>query len=292
MIKPLPIAVSQFAMTTLNNLPYTFGGKGGDSKTTVEQVPKYDNVYMFSFDINEWLDRARIPVYMVQHAVVAVDDDTALMCGGYNQLTLSPYRMCFMYKASTNGWAAYKWALNLPRSHHGMTTYNSRVYAYGGFNAMAKKVPSAEKLSESNGWQLIHDLATADAYFASVALTADVSCQYYCECKKNLSILCAGGINCECNLTAKARNNTGNHKAVDGNRQMANTSSNPLHGTLINSNYGTQVFDFDYYPYTTQNHNLGLHTSKNASKFGSRAVLIGNSAYFAGTDGSLDIYGE
>jgi N-acetylneuraminic acid mutarotase len=90
-------------MTTLNSIPYTFGGMSGDSKTHFVERPKYDNVYMYSFDINEWLDRARIPVTTVAQAVIALDDDTALMCGGYNQLTHGMYRVCCIYTTSTNG---------------------------------------------------------------------------------------------------------------------------------------------------------------------------------------------
>jgi hypothetical protein len=288
MMASLPIAVTAFAMTTLNNMPYTFGGVGGYWQSGGEQ-----NVYMFSFDINKWLNRARIPVPTANQAAVALDDDTALMCGGDNALTGSAYRVCFIYAASTNAWTAYKWSMNEARIAHGMAVYKGRVYVYGGYDRIRKKAfSSAEILSESKGWDLmLHGLANADQNFANVVLTAD-DCHYYCECKKNSSTLCVGGVNCECNLTANGQNNTGNHLSVNGIRQITNTSNNPFYGILINGNGGTQVFDFDYYPYSTGNHQLGLHIKGNATKFGSRAVLIGNLVYFAGTDGSLDVYGE
>jgi hypothetical protein len=256
---------------------------------------------MFSFATNEWLDRARIPVTIASQAVIALDDDTALMCGGWNQVTHSYYRVCFIYTASTNVWTAYKWAMNVARADHGMTVYNSRVYVYGGNNVPhGISLSSAEILSDSNGWHLLsHGLAIADQYFASMALTTDDTCHYYCECKRNSSTLCVDGMNCECNLTANAQNNTKNDKSVIRTfesvgeiRQITNTSNNPLYGILINSNYGTQAFDFDYYPYSTGNLQLGLNNNDNVAKLGSRAVIIGNNAFFVGTDGSLSIYGE
>jgi hypothetical protein len=177
--------------------------------------------------------------------------------------------------------------MNIARSAHGIAVYKGRVYTYGG-----SVTSSAEVLSESNGWSLLpNGMAKADRYLSSVALIAD-DCQYYCGCKKNSSTLCIGGVNCKCNSTVNVQNNTGNYLSVNGMRQITNTSNNPFYGILINGNGGTQVFDLDYYPYSTGNYQLGLHTNGNATKFGSRAVFIGNFVYFAGTDGSLDIYGE
>jgi N-acetylneuraminic acid mutarotase len=108
-MKPLPITVMTFGMTTLNNMPYTFGGADGDFRTVYEKRQKFDNVYMFSFDTNEWLGRARMPVSTAEQAVAALDDDTVLMCGGYNQLTAlctacaSYTRHLRMYGRGTNG---------------------------------------------------------------------------------------------------------------------------------------------------------------------------------------------
>ena len=109
-------------------------------------------------------------------------------------------------------------------------------------------------------------------------------------------MLCVDGVDCSCHIIAQMQNIIGNQQTVDEIRHQQrieeHKSSNPYHGILINSNLGTQLFDFDYYPYSTGNYTLGLQTNKNATSNGPRAVLIGNLAYFAGTDASLVIYGK
>jgi hypothetical protein len=185
--------------------------------------------------------------------------------------------------------------MNAGRSEHGMAVYKSRVYVYGGYDGN-QLLASVEVLSDSDGWQrLEYGLFRAGYSFASVALPAANydRCHFYCECKKNSSSLCVDGVDCSCHIIASI---TGNQQTADEIRSQQRTeehqSSNPYHGILINSNFGTQQFDFDYYPYSVGYYLLGLQTNENATSNGPRAVLIGNSAYFAGTDGSLVIYGK
>jgi hypothetical protein len=248
---------------------------------------------MFSFNDNRWLARARMPVATAGHAVAALDDDTALLCGGWNQVTQSVYATCFVYIARANEWSSCKWSMNAGRSEHGMAVYKSRVYVYGGYDGN-QLLASVEVLSDSDGWQrLEYGLFRAGYSFASVALPAANydRCHHYCACKKNSHSLCIDGVDCSCSIIA---NITGNQQTADEIRQQRveeHKSSNPYHGILINSDIGTQLFDFDYFPYSTGNYSLELQTNANAASKGPRAVLIGNSAYFAGTDASLVIYG-
>jgi hypothetical protein len=64
----------------------------------------------------------------------------------------------------------------------------------------------------------------------------------------------------------------------------SNNSNTPLYGILINGINSTQLFEMTK-PYSNDSVNLGLQTG-NSTRAGSRAVIMGDSAYFAGTDGS------
>jgi hypothetical protein len=152
--------------------------------------------------------------------------------------------------------------MNAGRSGHGMAVYKGRVYVYGGWGADWERLASVEVLLNSDGWhRLKRDLVWTVIHFASVALPAANydRCQNYCECKKNSSLLCVDGVDCHCSIVV---NLTGNQQTTDEIRQQQrieeHQSSNPYHGILINSYFGTQLFDFDYFPYSTGYYSLGL----------------------------------
>jgi hypothetical protein len=70
-----------------------------------------------------------------------------------------------------------------------------------------------------------------------------------------------------------------------GQARCRNNLNTPLYGILINSINGTQLFDAVTKSYSDTLVNLGLQT-ENSARYGSRAAIMGDSAYFAGTDGS------
>ena len=63
-------------------------------------------------------------------------------------------------------------------------------------------------------------------------------------------------------------------------------SNTPLYGILINNINSTRLFEMTMNKsYSNASVNLGLQTG-NSTRNGSRAVIMGDSAYFAGTDAS------
>ena len=90
-ITSLPIAPYQTAMVTLLGKAYVIGGNGG-AQTSVNM---YDGVSM-------WVAKAAMSPGRYGHAALALDNDRALVCGGYAP---SVANTCVIYTASTNTWA-------------------------------------------------------------------------------------------------------------------------------------------------------------------------------------------
>jgi hypothetical protein len=93
-IQSLPIAVHLLAMVTLLGKAYVFGGHNGEAQTSVSM---YDSVS------NVWVAKAAMSPGRYGHSALALDDDRALVCGGYAP---SPtiVNTCAIYTASTNIW--------------------------------------------------------------------------------------------------------------------------------------------------------------------------------------------
>ena len=108
-ITSLPIALQLMAMVTLLGKAYVIGGY--EDPTSVRM---YDGVSI-------WTSKAAMSPGRYGHAALALDDDRALVCGGY-----SPYptavNTCVIYTASTNTWttapamAQTRYAVNLVMS--------------------------------------------------------------------------------------------------------------------------------------------------------------------------------
>jgi N-acetylneuraminic acid mutarotase len=98
MITSLPTSSKYFAMATLNNRAYTFGG-------SEECVSASSPVYMF--DGQNWEPRSSIAGLPHQwHAGIAIDANRALICGGWadKEGSCQPVSDCFIYSASSDSW--------------------------------------------------------------------------------------------------------------------------------------------------------------------------------------------
>ncbi len=96
MIASLPQTTTNFAMATLNNRAYTFGGSGDCASPPV-----------YMFDGQKWVPRSStVGVSSFGHAGVALDADRALICGGwaYKGGECPPVSDCSIYEASSNSW--------------------------------------------------------------------------------------------------------------------------------------------------------------------------------------------
>ncbi len=97
-IPSLPIALYALAMVTLFGKTYVIGGaiNGGASQTSVRM---YDGV-------SAWVAKAAISPGRSSFAALALDDDRALVCGGFAPYpTTSSVITCLIYTASTNTWS-------------------------------------------------------------------------------------------------------------------------------------------------------------------------------------------
>jgi hypothetical protein len=96
----------RFALVTLHNSVYAIGGNWQYRNYryhVTETVQMFDGV--------KWVSRSPKPLQTIRHAVVAIDQDRALICGGYlfkNGTTsiskLYATSECFIYSATNDSW--------------------------------------------------------------------------------------------------------------------------------------------------------------------------------------------
>ena len=89
-ITSLPIALRDLVMVTLQGNAYVIGGNGDTTS-----VRMYDGVSV-------WVAKATMSPGRYAHAALALDDDRALVCGGYAPSTI--VNTCVIYTASTDTW--------------------------------------------------------------------------------------------------------------------------------------------------------------------------------------------
>jgi N-acetylneuraminic acid mutarotase len=118
-----------FAMATLNNRAYVFGGL---------QNRALSSVYMFNG--TNWMSRASMPSDKNSHGAVALDNDRALVCGGHivgqnNNVGYKALASCFIYTASTDTWTSTA-NMSSARLLTTMTMFNGRLHIILIFQAV------------------------------------------------------------------------------------------------------------------------------------------------------------
>jgi hypothetical protein len=93
-IQSLPIALQRLAMVTLLGKADVIGGL--DSGPTVQAS-------VFVYNGTSWVAKAVMLSGRQGHAALALDDDRALVCGGYAP-SAPTVKTCIIYTASTNIW--------------------------------------------------------------------------------------------------------------------------------------------------------------------------------------------
>jgi N-acetylneuraminic acid mutarotase len=100
-IAPMPIPLHNFAMTTLNHRVYVFGGT-----SSVDDNGQVSNA-VFMYDGSSWRNMSAMPMKVEKHAVVSLDIDRALICGGKIQsddCQLHLSNQCYIYTMSMDNW--------------------------------------------------------------------------------------------------------------------------------------------------------------------------------------------
>jgi hypothetical protein len=116
-IQPLPVTLYRFLMLTLHTRPYVFGGVAHD--VFVNTVYTLDTS-------NAWVSRTSFERAVCWHTGVALDTNTALVCGGYNGSV--PLSTCFSYAATDDAWSPAAQMITA-RFQHGMAVYKSLFVA-------------------------------------------------------------------------------------------------------------------------------------------------------------------
>lgn len=137
---PLPdgkIYMNTGEAVTLLDSVYIFGGFGYNGNGTI-----LDNVFKLGTDGN-WTEMARMPVPLCGFGVVAMEEDTAMVCGGFTPYGHTP--SCYWYSATTDTWTV---GPSLTQSHilHKLVLYNGRVWCLGGWKN------TVEVYDEYTGW--------------------------------------------------------------------------------------------------------------------------------------------
>ncbi|CAM6001804.1 unnamed protein product [Sphagnum balticum] len=113
----LPVATYSLAMITLRFgdrvQPIVFGGYNGMQNVRT----------VYTFDNTAWHERAHMPVPLIHHRAVQLDNTTAIVCGGWqnDHIALSD---CHLYNATTDEWL-WTAPMNTERYGHGMLVYLS-----------------------------------------------------------------------------------------------------------------------------------------------------------------------
>jgi hypothetical protein len=111
-IPPLPVVLAYFPMTTLHTRPYVFGGYAKNMPGIVNTVYTFDTS-------NAWATRKPMQQAVRESTAVALDTNTALVCGGSGLGVLSA---CFSYAATEDVWSPAA-PMITARCMHGMAVY-------------------------------------------------------------------------------------------------------------------------------------------------------------------------
>lgn len=118
---------SGFALTTINNEVYVFGG-GGDIYGCYDAT---SNSYKYD---NKWqkIPLAPMPQATSGHSALTLSNSTALICGGFINITnttipsCAATSNCFVYTASTDSWMPVK-SMATARAGASMVTFDGRT---------------------------------------------------------------------------------------------------------------------------------------------------------------------
>ena len=161
----MPDSIAFFAMTSLNDELFIFGG---NDVNFIGLNTVYKNEYKYTASTLPWSVRMPMPVVAYGHAVVALLSDTILLCGGTQIFNVA--NKCILYTPFSNKWDD-SWPMKVNRTGHALSLYKGIVYAYGGTNETSDVVSSIEMLSYTSGWHVLpYTMNQSDAFFASVVL--------------------------------------------------------------------------------------------------------------------------
>ena len=107
-IPPLPVAMFYFRMITLHTRPYVFGGRTLCSHSIVNTVYTFDT-------FNAWATRTPMQRAVGGHTAVALDTNTALVCGGGNSSAM--LSACSSYAATEDVWSPAAQMITARYSH-------------------------------------------------------------------------------------------------------------------------------------------------------------------------------
>jgi hypothetical protein len=113
----MPVAITNFPMITLNGCPFVFGGWSGVG------VDPLNTVYAFDMDKGAWSGRAHMEMTLAFHSAVAMNNTTALVCGGLPSGDANLVQSaCYTYSLIEDLWTLAA-PMNTARLGHCMAMY-------------------------------------------------------------------------------------------------------------------------------------------------------------------------
>jgi hypothetical protein len=160
----------RFAMVTLHNDVYAFGGSSGSNIQYGSQ--SYDlskNVYKFGG--NCWIERKPMPFAKSDHASIAIDNDRALVCGGSGNTN------CYIYSASLNQWSSAPKMAQTRRAHQMVIFKGKQLECFlNEFHLFCLEQiyilsgNTIELYSLQTGGTIVHTDMVYETYFTAVAI--------------------------------------------------------------------------------------------------------------------------
>lgn len=140
-IASLPVPIYYHSMTTLNGRAYLFAGTN-----TTNWCQNNSAVYMFNGSM--WTALNAMPVALREHASVAIDEERALICGGFECQSPgsgsgsgSVTKDCFTYNATSDHWMKVE-SMHKQRRDHSMVVYKGMKHVYISSNLHHLQVTS------------------------------------------------------------------------------------------------------------------------------------------------------
>jgi hypothetical protein len=148
----LPIACLSNTVITLNNVPYAFGGAQGVLANSTLTV--LHNVYRFNETQRHWHRIGNMPKRLFRQRMVALPDNTSLMCGGLSEAKLGQWDWrkvthdCWIYTPSTDTWTPTG-RMNTARGAQGLTVFKGVIYTFGGLTYNAANAGCSDTSPQS-----------------------------------------------------------------------------------------------------------------------------------------------
>lgn len=148
-LKPVPYLAQQPGGGTINGKLHYFGGGYPNSGT------RLNDHYVFDVTSNTWTKLADVPIPRVIHKTAVLGDSMYVLSGQPDKKRVD------VYNAKTKTWTKYK---DLPDNnfwYSGITTYQDKIYRFGGGGSISATTSAHVYTPGSDAWSSLQALPNA-----------------------------------------------------------------------------------------------------------------------------------